>query len=926
MGCMVESPEKNHYCANATKYLAYNTPKSTETSLKTSGTSILKVPGDRISVDLLLLKKKINKILNPGEQSILISLLDYISNLNGSENTKLTKNETTSKLHRDKTQHNLQEQNNSKNVLRPSRFQLLQSKFMNPNHEPPMKKIKEVGKLIFTENQCTNRVCKGSIVRKLDPSKLKLTKDQNGGNDLHFNKGKSPKNKGRVKAILTKFIVAEEKENIIKPESIKTFMPKILNKNTVISALKEKFEQNCTIYSVSCATSSLVPKEHNVKISVSTKSIRNAKVRVLHTSTMTADCRELPILECAALKEEIIPFVQAKILTVEVYSPKTLILNSKKVDSQEQTCRNDKNENNLLCYRQTTIMKENLEKSNHLKKGKEHPWIRENGIESSYESVKKQQENITDTNTANSYSSDTVNVLGNVEIEPAVDVQESDEKERYSGYMDLGNQTFLDSQHNTQTHDTSNGDMKHRSDYEAMKLMSDYFLDHSQKLESSKNLTEHILNECIPNINIKNLGLNTDKAKDCTNFCNTGNVNKVISNIDQGAQKELDVSIYHCNNLVSKSKMQNGCTDEEHKVLNISDNMSTCVKSEETELKNISKMEKEHQVQERKDIGEGHKIFNLNMHEVENSVGVQIKAEPIKVPNCQALKKCSSRYKENNKEETKNGNLCQLYAPEHNLKNIPSVLTERATFSTEPTVPSQKSFATIVKVHKKTLNINEATGSRSTRYNETPIKTCIEQVKYCPNTKPHSDTLLNGKNAFQETGGNKKSLGYINKKQCAHGKVDLNNQTLIGRDLSKIHDHHLRQGNSLEDISLQVTTRDHKKVGKSADSLRTTYEESQSEDSQEFSCHGKANRIDPITSAELMHSSKEGNHETDKRITSKYQIPSAEDLSMSNTINNATINDISKYKVQSYKDTDISSKQLFKPLIVRASDTFKLRP
>ena len=38
MGCMAESPEESHYYANATNYPAYNTPNSTETSLKPSGT------------------------------------------------------------------------------------------------------------------------------------------------------------------------------------------------------------------------------------------------------------------------------------------------------------------------------------------------------------------------------------------------------------------------------------------------------------------------------------------------------------------------------------------------------------------------------------------------------------------------------------------------------------------------------------------------------------------------------------------------------------------------------------------------------------------------------------------------------------------------------------------------------------------------
>lgn len=32
--CMVESPEESHYYVNATKYPVYNTPRSTDTSLK----------------------------------------------------------------------------------------------------------------------------------------------------------------------------------------------------------------------------------------------------------------------------------------------------------------------------------------------------------------------------------------------------------------------------------------------------------------------------------------------------------------------------------------------------------------------------------------------------------------------------------------------------------------------------------------------------------------------------------------------------------------------------------------------------------------------------------------------------------------------------------------------------------------------------
>ncbi|XP_073470653.1 uncharacterized protein [Aquarana catesbeiana] len=68
---------------------------------------------------------------------------------------------------------------------------------------------------------------------------------------------------------------------------------------------------------------------------------------------------------------------------------------------------------------------------------------------------------------------------------------------------------------------------------------------------------------------------------------------------------------------------------------------------------------------------------------------------------------------------------------------------------------------------------------------------------------------------------------------------------------------------------------------------------------------------------------------TERKVTSKYQIPSSKDLTSDQhsrprhtQSTNITINDLKKYKVQSYRDTAIS-KQLFKPLVVRACDTFK---
>ncbi|CAJ0915126.1 unnamed protein product [Ranitomeya imitator] len=79
MVCMVESPEESHYCANATKYLAYNTQNSTETSLKTSGTRWYSGRISRqVAEGILLSRRFIGAFLlrdsesSPGEFSISV--------------------------------------------------------------------------------------------------------------------------------------------------------------------------------------------------------------------------------------------------------------------------------------------------------------------------------------------------------------------------------------------------------------------------------------------------------------------------------------------------------------------------------------------------------------------------------------------------------------------------------------------------------------------------------------------------------------------------------------------------------------------------------------------------------------------------------------------------------------------------------------
>ncbi|XP_077338969.1 inactive ADP-ribosyltransferase ARH2 isoform X1 [Lithobates pipiens] len=299
-------------------------------------------------VDPLVLKKKIKKNGNPGECAVLSSLLCYVISLEDSDATKTITEEPPTKVLKNKAHNKVQEQPNSKKAIRPTRFQLIQSRFLNPNHEPPMKKPKEVGKLTFKENSYTVPRSIGSIVKKLDASKFKFNKEEKLENDLHFRTDKNQWNKvngkGRVKSILNKFAAAEEKENKnTKPTNSKKFTPKMHFKGTVIDTLKEKFEQNSMICSVKVVKSPMVPKEQTVKkeIPSSIKHIRQAEDHVAHTTIKTATCLETPVLEYAELSEQNIHTFLPTSKVINLYTSEALKPSSKEMDTGEQLCQND---------------------------------------------------------------------------------------------------------------------------------------------------------------------------------------------------------------------------------------------------------------------------------------------------------------------------------------------------------------------------------------------------------------------------------------------------------------------------------------------------------------------------------------------------------------------------------------------------------
>ncbi|XP_067419755.1 putative RNA exonuclease pqe-1 [Emydura macquarii macquarii] len=250
-------------------------------------------------IDPMVLKKKLNRMATEqGAFAVLSSLLLYITELAACDPQMPRKKAKWAEGKGNKLICN-PECRSASNSKRPTRFQLLQSKFMNNNREPYIKKTREVGKLIIKEKQWVNRGCLSATVNKLDKSKEKTGSGQAPEENQKIMpnervKWNSLSGKNTVKNILKKFLAAEEKESkekssVWKKKEPNSNLPKIISKNSVLSKLKEKFEQDNSVCSATDAKILLLREgEKNNKKVPNRKSIHKPEVRVLHTVAVTA--------------------------------------------------------------------------------------------------------------------------------------------------------------------------------------------------------------------------------------------------------------------------------------------------------------------------------------------------------------------------------------------------------------------------------------------------------------------------------------------------------------------------------------------------------------------------------------------------------------------------------------------------------------
>ncbi|KAF2979522.1 hypothetical protein EK904_008702 [Melospiza melodia maxima] len=244
-------------------------------------------------IDPLVLKKKLNRMATEqGAFAVLSSLLQYVTELAAGDPQISNKRTKWAEGKENQVSSN-QPCPDPVRVQYPTRFQLLRSRFLNTNREPYTKKRREVGKLVIKEKMWVSRA----------GNKLDRSRDRKGdGKAVDEDADTAPSDRARwtsvtgkntVKNILKKFLAAEEKEAkgespSWKKKGANSSLPKIVNKNSVLSKLKEKFEQS-TLCSAAEVKASLLRKgERKTKTFPSRKAIHKPEVRVLRMAAMTA--------------------------------------------------------------------------------------------------------------------------------------------------------------------------------------------------------------------------------------------------------------------------------------------------------------------------------------------------------------------------------------------------------------------------------------------------------------------------------------------------------------------------------------------------------------------------------------------------------------------------------------------------------------
>ncbi|XP_066093605.1 nascent polypeptide-associated complex subunit alpha, muscle-specific form-like [Saccopteryx bilineata] len=275
----------------------------------------VKICINKTPIDAQALKKKASKVTcSPAVHAILSSLLLYLAHHEDGSRWL----PSTGKARRGDSQLSWKPEPQDASQ-RPTRFQLLQAKFMGTGREPCLKKTREVGRLIFKDKQGPSRSLVSATINKL------LEKTREGAGSSARGQGPLgggkprwglPAGKNTVKNILKKFLAAEEKEAEEKrlrekppaerPKAAGGLLPKIMGKkSSVLSKLREKFEQSSCLCSE--ASVLLLHTEERKKKNLQRKKAHKPEARVLRTAAVASTCIGMPPARFLACSAEPVP-------------------------------------------------------------------------------------------------------------------------------------------------------------------------------------------------------------------------------------------------------------------------------------------------------------------------------------------------------------------------------------------------------------------------------------------------------------------------------------------------------------------------------------------------------------------------------------------------------------------------------------------
>ncbi|XP_074243508.1 inactive ADP-ribosyltransferase ARH2 isoform X2 [Saimiri boliviensis] len=259
-----------------------------------------KTCSDVMSADAQALKKKMGKMAcDPAARAILGSLLLYVTGRAARPPGTEAGEGGAGRQPQPQPQPQARPQEAAQ---RPTRFQLLQAKFLGPGRERCLKRTREVGRLICRDRPAPGRGLVGAAINKLLEKSREPAPRPCPGERPRWG---PPAGKSPVKSILKKFLAAEEKEaqgrEARERPPAERALPRAAGRGSVLARLRERFEQGGCLRSEAGALR--LRADERKRRNLQRKRMHRPEVRVLHTAAMASTCVRTPaacFLACAA--------------------------------------------------------------------------------------------------------------------------------------------------------------------------------------------------------------------------------------------------------------------------------------------------------------------------------------------------------------------------------------------------------------------------------------------------------------------------------------------------------------------------------------------------------------------------------------------------------------------------------------------------